>query len=272
MLHYSCLPWKMITSLWINKTLLVSLTKREIIGRYRGSFIGLLWSFFNPLFMLAVYAFVFGDVLNSRWSGGDGSKSEFALVLFAGLIVFNLFSECINKAPSLILNNVNYVKKVVFPLDILPWVMIGAGLFHVAISLIVWLIGYSFLIGMPSHTALLFPVVLLPFIILTLGLTWLLASLGVFLRDINQMVGIITTALMFLSPLFFPLELIPSAYIKYVQFNPITVPIEQVRNVLVWGKNPDWFLLSIYSIVAIFIAYIGFFFFQKSRKGFADVL
>ena len=233
---------------------------------------GILWSFFNPVFMLAVYTFVFSVVFKARWSGGSDSKTEFALVLFAGLIVFNLFAECVNRAPGLILSNVNYVKKVVFPLEILPWVALGSALFHALISLGVWLIAYLILFGVPHITVLLLPLVFLPFLLFIMGLTWGLASLGVYLRDVSQFIGIVTTALMFLSPLFFPSSAMPENYRHLLLLNPLTPVIEQAREVLYWGKMPDMTLLSVYLLAGAFIAWLGFAWFQKTRKGFADVL
>ena len=167
---------------------------------------GILWSFFNPVLMLIVYTFVFSIVFKARWIGGTDSKTEFALVLFAGLMMYNLFAECINRAPGLVLGNVNYVKKVVFPLEILPIVAIGSATFHLIISLFVWLCFYLIFIGVPPSTIGLLPVLLFPFFLMILGLTWLLASLGVYLRDVTQIIGILTTALLFLSPIFYPIS------------------------------------------------------------------
>ena len=245
---------------------------REVLGRYRGSVIGLLWSFFNPVFMLAVYTFVFSEVFKSRWSGGGESKTEFALVLFAGLIVFNLFVECINRAPGLILGNVNYVKKVVFPLEILPFVGLLAAIFHSVISLGVWLLAYMVLFGMPHLTALYLPFVLLPLVLLIMGLGWVLASLGVYLRDVGQFIGILTTVLMFLSPVFYPATALPEAYRHLLYLNPLTPVIEQTRAVLYFGVVPDFGLLGLHWLATAAIAWLGFAWFQKTRKGFADVL
>ena len=262
----------MITSFWRNRSLILALSKREIIGRYRGSFLGIFWSFFNPLFMLAVFTFVFSVVFQARWGGGSGSKTEFALVLFAGLIVFNLFAECINRAPGLILANLNYVKKVVFPLEILPWVALGSAMFHAMISLGVWVTAYNFLFGWPHATALLLPLVFLPLALLIMGLSWMLASLGVYLRDVSQIVGILTTVLMFLSPIFYPVSALPEAYRPFLLLNPLMPAIEQARNVLFWGKIPDMTMLGVYFLATTCIAWLGFAWFQKTRKGFADVL
>lgn len=272
MRNFSMSPREMAASLWRNRSLAIALTKREVIGRYRGSFMGILWSFFNPVFMLAVYTFVFSVVFKARWSAGSESRTEFALVLFAGMIVFNLFSECVNRAPGLILANVNYVKKVVFPLEILPVIAFGAAAFHLLVSLIVWLVFYVIFFGVPHLTLLLLPAVLLPLALFTLGLSWMLASLGVYLRDVGQIVGVITTALLFLSPIFYPVTALPVEYQTLLQLNPLTPVIEQTRQALVWGNAPDFGFWSLSMIAGVAIAWIGFAWFQKTRKGFADVL
>lgn len=269
---FSTTPQEMVISLWRNRALLRALVMREVIGRYRGSFMGILWSFINPLFMLIVYTFVFSVVFKARWGTGSDSKTEFALVLFAGLIIFNFFSECVNRAPSLILANANYVKKVVFPLEILPWVSIGASLFHTLISLIVWLIAYLILFGMPHVTVMLFPLILIPLILLVVGMCWALSSLGVYLRDVSQLIGIITMITMFLSPIFYPVTAIPEQYRKLIFLNPLTAIIEETRNVMFWGVSLNWKVYFVYLLGSFAIAWLGFFWFQKTRKGFADVL
>lgn len=194
-------PQTAIRSMVANRSLIYSLVKREVVGRYRGSAMGLAWSFLNPVFMLAVYTFVFSVVFKARWGvGGEESKTQFAVVLFVGMIVHGLFAEVLNRAPGLILSNVNYVKKVVFPLEILPVISMGAVMFHTLISLGVLLIAFVIFNGCLHWTAIFTPLVFLPLIMLTLGLAWILASLGVFLRDVGQTIGIITTVMMFLAP------------------------------------------------------------------------
>ena len=261
-------------SLWRNRQLIVQMTKREVVGRYKGSAMGLAWSFFNPVLMLVVYTFVFSEIFQSRWGGigGDDSKTQFAVVLFVGMIVLNLFSEVINRAPGLILANVNYVKKVVFPVEILPVITMGAALFHSLISLGVLLAAFALFNSYLQWTAVFIPLVLLPIVILILGLAWLLASLGVFLRDVGQTIGIITTVLMFLSPVFYPVTAVPERFRPFIMSNPLTFIIEQAREVLIWGHLPNWMGLGIYTVAATVVAWIGFAWFQKTRKGFADVL
>ncbi|WOD40410.1 ABC transporter permease [Nodosilinea sp. E11] len=272
MQNFSTSPREGIRSLWHNRELATALIKRDVLGRYQGSILGIFWSFFHPLFMLAVYTFVFSIVFQARWGSSDGSRAEFALVLFSGLIVFNFFAECINRSPTLILSNSNYVKKVIFPLEILPCVAIGSAMFHSLVSLTVWLFGYVILFGFPSVTALLLPIVVLPLIFLTTGLSWFLSSLGVYLRDVAQVVTILTTVLMFLSPIFYPASAIPDSAKPLLLINPIAPALEQVRGILMWGELPSIQSWLYYLAGSTIVAWLGFAWFQKTRKGFADVL
>lgn len=196
----------------------------------------------------------------------------FAIVLFIGMIVHGVFAEILNRAPSLITGNVNYVKKVVFPLEILPVVSACVALFHALASLVVWLLAYVVFIDVPHWSVLLFPVVMLPLLLLALGIAWLLASLGVFIRDIGQAISIITMIMMFLSPVFFPVKSLPEEIQPLIMANPLTFIIEQARDVLIWGLLPDFSGLLGYMAVALIILWAGFAWFQKTRKGFSDVL
>lgn len=272
MQRFSVAPREMVACIWRHRRLVTALVRREVIGRYRGSIMGLFWSFFNPVLMLFVYTFVFSIVFRARWPGGSESKTEFALVLFAGLLVFNLLSECVNRAPSLILSNANYVKKVIFPLEILPIVAMGSAAFHFAVGLLVWLVFYLILFGLPPATLLLLPIALLPLVLTTLGASWLLASLGVYLRDVSQIIGVMTTILMFMSPIFYPITALPDEYRVYLQLNPMTFVVEQVRDAMIWGKMIDWVSWAEQMMLSFFIAWAGFSWFQKTRRGFADVL
>ncbi|MCX7223158.1 MAG: ABC transporter permease [Burkholderiales bacterium] len=252
---------------------MLQMTKREVVGRYKGSVMGLAWSFFNPLLMLIVYTFVFSVIFKSRWGvGGEESKTQFALVLFVGMLVHGLFAEVLNRATSLILSNANYVKKVVFPLEILPVVTMGAALFHSLISLSVLLGAFALFNGNLHWTAIFTPLVLLPLVILTMGLAWMLTSLGVFLRDVGQTIGIITMVMMFLAPVFYPATALPEEMRPWIMANPLTFIIEQAREVLIWGHLPNWLGLGAYTLAAVAIAWAGYAWFQKTRKGFADVL
>jgi lipopolysaccharide transport system permease protein len=260
-------------SLFQHRELIFQMIKREVVGRYKGSVMGLLWSFINPVLMLIVYTFVFSIVFKAKWGvGTEESNTSFAVILFVGLIVHGLLAEVLSRAPSLILSNANYVKKVVFPLEILPVISLGAALFHSLVSLGVLLIALLLLNKFLYWTVILIPLVLLPLIILTLGFAWILASLGVYIRDIGQTIGLLITVLLFLSPIFFPLSVIPEKYHLYMMVNPLTLIVIEAREVLILGHQPDWIGLSIYTLVSICIFWSGYAWFQKTRKGFSDVL
>ncbi len=266
-------PVSMFMSLWRNRQLIWQMTRREVVGRYRGSVLGLAWSFFNPVLMLIVYTFVFSVVFKARWNvNSNESKTDFAIILFTGMIVFNLFAESVNRAPGLIIYNVNYVKKVVFPLEILAWVALGSVLFHSLVSLFVLLLAQFILNQSLPWTIMLFPLVLLPLILSSLGAAWFLAAIGVYVRDVGQITGVITTILMFLSAVFYPLSALPERYQNLLKLNPLVLIITESRNVLIYGNLPDWLSLGIAWFVGFLIAFSGFWWFQKTRKGFADVL
>ena len=272
MQNFSLTPSELVGGCWRNRHLLFALVRREVVGRYRGSVAGMLWSLLTPLFMLAVYTFVFGVIFQAKWGVANESSASFALVLFSGLLVFNVFAECVNKAPSLITSNVNYVKKIVFPLELLAWVPLGSALFHFCVGFAVWMGFYVILQGVPTASMLFLPLVLLPVLLFTLGLSWLLASLGVYLRDLSQVVGVVTTALMFLSPIFYPASALREPFRSVLQWNPLAIAIEQVREVLIRGNPPPFTELLTHTVVACFVAWLGFVWFQNTRKGFADVL
>ena len=269
---HSISPIGLIRSIKTNRSLILSLIKRDVMSRYRGSIMGLLWSFLNPVFMLVVYTFVFSVVFKARWIGGSDSKVEFAIVLFIGLLVFNLFSEVVSRAPSLILSNANYVKKVIFPLEILPFVALGSALFHMIVSLSVWLIFYLIFFGLPGLYALQLPFILIPLILNIIGLTWILSSLSVYLRDLGQIVSVLITVLMFASPIFYPVAVLPLEFQNYMLLNPLTFIVEETRNVMIWGKYLDWSSWIIQLLISFVLAWVGYAWFQKIRKGFADVI
>ncbi len=263
----------LVLSLWKNRQLILQMTKREVIGRYKGSLIGVMWSFLNPLFLLVIYTFVFSVVFKARWGGEvPESKSQFAILLFVGMIVHSLFAETLNRAPGLILSNVSYVKKIVFPLEILPVVAICAALFHSLVSILVLVIAFLLMNGYLQWTTIFLPLVLLPLVVLTLGVAWGLASLGVFLRDVAQPIGMIMTVLLFASPVFYPISALPEYIRPWLMLNPLTFVIEEARATLIFGQMPEWAGLAIYSLASVVIGWAGYIWFQKTRKGFANVL
>ena len=250
------------------------MTRRDVIGRYRGSLLGVAWSFLNPLLMLGVYTFVFGAVFQSRWPERSivHSKIEFVLILFAGIIIHSLMADCLTRAPTIILSHVNYVKKVVFPLEILPIVVLLSALFHAVISTLVLLAAILIIAGSVPITVITLPFVLIPYLAGIAGFAWFLASLGVFLRDTGQVVGVVTTLLMFIAPIFFPLTNVPSDFRILILMNPITWFVETARDVLLWGVWPDVVSLVTAGCIGISVAYLGLWWFQKTREGFSDVL
>ncbi len=262
----------MFSGLWGYRNLIFQMIRREVVGRYRGSVIGLTWSLLNPLLMLCVYTFVFSVVFKAKWGGAQETQGEFAVILFAGMIVFNVFSECFNRAPMLLVSNVNYVKKVVFPLEILSWVVLGNALFHAFVSLSVLLMAEAVVFGKVPLTVFLFPVVLLPFALIVMGITWFVSASGVFLRDLGQLAGVLTTVLMFTSPMFFPLSALPENIRPWLMLNPLAYFIEEARSLLIWGVLPAWEKLAIAYAAALLVAGLGYAWFQKARRGFADVL
>ena len=266
-------PLFLLQMLWTHRRLIAQMSRREVVGRYRGSILGLTWSFFNPLLMLLIYTFVFGVVFKARWSeGGDLSQSQFALLLFTGMIVHGLIAECLVRAPDLIVNQVNYVKKVVFPLETLSVVVWISAIFHTLVSIVALLVAMALIRGSVPPTAPLFVLVLTPLAIGTLGMAWILSSLGVFVRDISQTIGLLMTILLFVSPIFFPLSALPPEFRPWVALNPLTFFIEQARNVVIWGVLPDWSGLAVRMVAACAFACFGYWWFQRTRKGFGDVL
>ena len=253
--------------------LLVQLVKREVKMRFQGSWLGMGWALLTPVAMLAVYTFVFRNVLKAKWPGEAGAtNAEFALQLFSGLVVFTLFSEVVGRAPTLVSEQPNMVKKVIFPLSILPWVSVCSAIFFAILSLLV-LVGAALLTrGELSIHVLALPLVALVFMPMLLGLGWLLSSLGVYLRDLGHVVGLLLTPLMFLSPIFYPVTALPIFFQEVMVFNPLALIIDSVRAVVLLGRWPDFFALAVYFFVASAVAVLGAACFHKTRKGFADVL
>ncbi len=259
-----------------SKSLILQLMKREVLERYRGSSLGIMWSFAYPVFMLLVYLFVFGIVFKLKWGVAPGAGQEnpvpFGIIMFSGLVLHAFLGECLVRSCALITNNQQYVKKVVFPLPILSVVSVGAALFHLLAGFFILLLFMLVFGVLPSWTILYTPIVLLPFIILMLGVSWLLSSLCVFIRDIAQIMGVLVTVLLFLAPIFYPLHLVPEAYRPWMYLNPLTIIIEQFRAVVLFAEQPDWLLLGGYYLVAICALVVGYSFFKRTKGAFADVV
>jgi lipopolysaccharide transport system permease protein len=261
-----------VGSFWRHRRLALQLARRDVLARYRGSSLGLAWALASPLLMLAVFTFVFSVVFESRWDVALESRAEFALLLFAGLLVFWLFSDCANRAPGLLLENASYVKRVVFPLEILPWVALLGALFHTAVSAAVLLAAYALWIGLPPWTVAWVPLLFLPLALMVLGLSWFLASVGIYLRDVKQIVPVAVLMVMFLSPVFYPLSAVPPAFRPAILANPLTWIIESVRGALFFGRAPGLGAVALATAAGWLVAWAGLLWFAKTRKGFADVV
>lgn len=253
------------------RRLLGTLIARDMRVKYRDTFIGFWWMLIQPMLMLSTYALVFGVIFGSRWQN-TGTTGDFVLLLFCGLILYVMFSDTINRTTTVIRSQPNFIKKVVFPLEILPMVILGSAILSALINfsiLFVLTLAINFSI---QPTAILLPVIILPLLILLAGLAWGIASLSVFFPDLGQIITFLSSLLLFLSPVFFPLSAAPKLVQPFLMINPISFPIEQARNVVLLGKYPDWTGLAIYSIIACTIAFLGLWVFQRSRTAFADVV
>lgn len=260
-------------ALWRHRQLTLRLIRRDVAGRYKGSLLGWGWSLIQPLLLLGVYTFVFSTVFRSRWNDLEQLGSlGFAINLFTGLIVFNLFAECANRGPALVLQNPNYVTKVVFPLEVLALVSVGTASFHAAMGLAVLAL-FQLMGGAGLGLSWLWlPLVWWPLLSGCLALGWLLSALGVYLRDLQQLVLVAVNLLLFLSAVFYPLSALPPAWRPWLQLNPLVPLIEQSRRVLVAGEAPNLGLLLAGSLVALGLCELSFRGFQRARRGFADVL
>ena len=266
-------PVSLAGGLWSHRALISQFTRREFLARNRGSSLGFLWTILHPLLMLAVYTFVFAIVWNARWGGAGESQGLFAVSVFCGLIVWEIFSSGVGAAPALIVNNTNLVKKVIFPIEILPLATIGAALIVSAISLTILLIANIFVSGGVSTTLWALPIVVIPLLALTCGISWLVASLGVFLRDLRQLVaGILLPVLFFTTPIFYPAERVPESFRWLIDYNPMAHIIESARRAALFSRQPDWTSLAIVTLVSLVAMQLGYAFFMKSKRSFADVL
>lgn len=253
-------------------SLTLEMTKRDVAGRYRGASFGIVWTIISPFLMLCVYTLAFGFVMRSKWPQVGEGKAIFSVILFVGLIVNGFLAECINLAPHLVVGNPNFVKRVVFPLQILPWPMVLSALFHMAMNIIVFMVLHLVVDHAFAWTIVFLPIVIAPMVILALGLAWFLAALGVYFRDIGQITGIATTAMLFLSSAIVPLQAVPARYRLLFDLNPLTFIVNQARDVALWEKMPNWIGLGIYAALALCVMYAGYAVFNLTRRGFADVI
>jgi lipopolysaccharide transport system permease protein len=269
--HHAISPISLGRSVWIHRHLIFQLTRKEVVGRYKGSLLGLAWSFLQPLCLLFIYTAFFSEVFHARWAATSG-KGAYATALFAGLIIYTVFAECITRGTQLIVGNASYVTKVVFPLEILPWVSSLTAIYHALISVLVLVVFVWWFNGRVPATFVLFPIVLVPLVLLSTAAGWLLASIGVYARDMGQTTSLIVIALLYTSPVFFPLAQASAGMRVVMHLNPLTFLIEQTRAVMLWDQRPDWSGLASYSAVCMMACWLAYAWFQRTRGGFIDVL
>jgi lipopolysaccharide transport system permease protein len=264
-------PLTPLTLIWRNSRLIKQLAVTEIQSRYKSSVLGIAWSIVTPLLSLLVFTFVFTTVLPSRWPGAQ-QTSDFSLLLFVGLIIFTMFADIVNRAPGLLLENVAYLNKVVFPVEVLSVVSVVTAAITALFAFLVFLIFHLILRGLPPLSAIFLPLVLFPFALLLIGLSWFLSATGIYLRDLRHIVAPLVSLLMFLSPIFFPSTALPPDLQPYLFLNPLTFVIEESRRLLLDGKMPDFLMIGAYTVAASAVAYLGLMWFMATRRGFADVV
>jgi lipopolysaccharide transport system permease protein len=265
-------PLGFLTNALRHRRLIGRMAWRGVESRYRGSALGLLWAVVQPLLMLGVYTFVFGVVFQNRWNLPGSEPSHFAIYLLSGLILFGIFADCANQAPALIRQNSTYVTQVPFPIDVLSWVSLLEALVAASFGAAILVLGYAVVIGPPPLTALFLPLVALPIVLLALGASWFLSSLGVYLEDISQVVSVGTTALLFLSPIFYSPDNIPEAFRTVYFLNPLAHLLEMSKDCLFQGLAPEWGRLAALGAGSFVFAWLGHRWFVRSQEGFADVL
>lgn len=267
-------PIAMWRNLWGRRELLWQFTIREVQGRYRGSYLGMFWALITPLLSLMVYTFVFHVVFKAQWDDKNPHENFMVLPMnmFSGIIAFNVFSESVSRSSLLIVQNQNFVKKVVFPLELLPLSLVGAAMIHSLLSLVILLAGAVAGAGSLHWTLLLLPVAFLPLAILTTGLCWIISSLGVFLRDIGNVVQVAVQLLFFASPITYSMSRLGTTAQRVMCLNPLTLIIMNIRRVINFGQPPDWLSYFESLAVACALAMLGYAWFMKIKRAFADVI
>lgn len=248
-------------------------TKRQIEQRHKGSVLGILWSVLQPLAMMGVYTVVFGLIFRGHYAGIEGQTTmDYALGIFLSITLYQLVAESISSSIGIIVGQPNLVKKVVFPLAILPLAQVGASLFQFFISLVLVLIGVLVLGHGFSVSTLLFPLTILPLIPLVIGLSLILSALGVFLRDLQHVAGPITMVTMYASSVFYSTAMVPPAIWSLLKYNPLVHILEQSRRVLLWHLPLQWGEIVYSFIIGIITLTLGLWLFKKLKPAFADVL
>ena len=263
--------WQPLWELPRRYELVSSLARRDMVARYKGSVLGILWAVLTPVVMIAIFTFLFAGVFGARF-GASSSPWDYALYLFCGLLPWTMFQETLQRSATTIVDHANLVKRVLFPLETLPAAQTLSALGNqllgtVALILVTIVIRQSL-----PLTVLWLPVLLIPQVILTLGAAWLVSSLGVFIRDLSQGITLVLTAWMYLTPIIYPDSIVPERYRWLINLNPFTPLIRSYRLIMLEGKAPDWIGLGYFSLFAIVVFCFGYWWFAKTRKNFADVI
>jgi lipopolysaccharide transport system permease protein len=269
--QYDLSPQSLCRNTWLHRELILQLMRKDVIGRYKGSLLGLAWSFVQPLCLLGIYTLFFTEVFHVRWAA-EGGKGEYATTLFTGLIIYQVFAECLTRGTQLIVGNASYVTKVVFPLEILPWVSSLTAIYHAVVSVLVLVVFLWFFLGHVPMTFVFFPLIFAPLVLLSTAASWILASVGVYVRDVGQTMSLVVITLLYTSPVFLPLSQASAGMRVVMRFNPLTFLIEQARRVMLWGQLPDWLGLASYSAGCLVACWLAYVWFQHTRGGFIDVL
>ena len=270
--QYSVTPAAMFGAVAQHSSLLWQFARREVAGRYRGSLIGFGWAVLNPLLLLAVYTFVFSVVFEMRWDRPVPDRASFALVIYAGMIVHGFFAECMTRSPSLVVDNRNLVKRVVFPLHLLPWSVLAVASFHYVVGLAIVIAAVFVTTGGLPATIVALPLLWIPQALLALGIAYAFAALGVYLRDLAQLATFLALVLLFASPVFYPASAVPAQWRWVMEVNPVAALIEATRGALLYRTWPDATTIAGLWLASALVAWLGFFWFQRTRRGFADVL
>ena len=266
-------PFGALGGIWKGRDLLRQLVRRNIEGRYKGTMMGLIWMVVTPLVMLGVYTFVFGVIFKARWGAGLGdSKVAFALIMFCGMAVFNIFSESVNGSVGIVTGNPNYVKKVVFPLELLPVSSVLSACFFGLVWIGILLVGIVLFLHKICLVAVCLPLIFIPLILFSCGIAWFVASLGVFLRDLSHAIGIVLQVLYFMTPIFYSVEMVPEKFRPILLLNPLTPIVQSARQILMYSQWPNWQALGIVMLLSMAVFQMGYFWFMKTKRGFADVL
>ncbi|MCP4667084.1 MAG: ABC transporter permease [Deltaproteobacteria bacterium] len=266
-------PFRMAASLWRHRELIFHLSAREVQARYRGSYLGVLWSLITPLMMLLIYTFVFSVIFKARWgNAASEAHSSYALIMFTGMVAYSLFSESVSAASNVVRGNLTYVKRVVFPLEILPVSILGSALVNSLIGLGIVMTGLIIFHGGIAWSVIYLPLAYLPLLCLTLGFSWFVAALGVFVRDVGNFVTVALQMLFFATPILYPPSTVPEQVRPLLWLNPFSTIVEGFRRTMIWGQQPDWPAFGVVTIFSAFVMMTGYLWFMKSKGAFADVV